>query len=185
VGELKLLLQNVTLQVDKDDKWLWNVEASHVFSVRSAYNLITAQQPTASSVAAFVIWNRDVPQKVGLFAWRLFRDRLSTKDNLLMRGVITNESRLCVVACDSEKNTAHLCLHCPFFGSVWYHIYRWLGISTASPLRVGGHFNQFIFVGGVSKARRSILHVIWFASVWEIWKERNNRQFKGKECTVV
>ena len=47
------------------------------------------------------------------------------------------------------------------------------------------HFNQFIFVDGVTKARRSILHVIWFASVWEIWKEKNNRQFKGKECTIV
>ena len=38
VGELCLLLQNVTLQVEKEDKWLWNLEKSNVYSVRSAYN---------------------------------------------------------------------------------------------------------------------------------------------------
>jgi len=28
VGELILLLQNMTLQVNKDDKWLWTLETS-------------------------------------------------------------------------------------------------------------------------------------------------------------
>jgi len=96
------------------------METSRVFSVRSAYIMITTQQPTASLVVVSVIWNRDVPLKVGLFAWQLFRDRLSTKDNLLRRGVITNDSRLCVAGCASEENAAHLFLHCPFFGSPWY-----------------------------------------------------------------
>jgi len=50
---------------------------------------------------------------------------------------------------------------------------------------VGDRFNQFIFVGGVAKARRSILQVIWFAFAWKIWKERNNGLFKAKECTIV
>jgi len=34
-----------------------------------------------------------------LFAWRLFRDRLPTKDNLLRRGVIDQASRTCVAGC--------------------------------------------------------------------------------------
>jgi len=37
-----------------------------------------------------------VPLKVVVFAWRLFRDRLPTKDNLLRRGVINHDSRMCV-----------------------------------------------------------------------------------------
>lgn len=29
--------------------------------------------------------------------------------------------------------------------------------------------------------RQSLLNVIWFATVWELWKERNNIIFKSKE----
>ena len=51
-GELILLLQNVNLQVDKEDKWLWALESSHVFTVRSAYKLLSFQPPLDSLVAA-------------------------------------------------------------------------------------------------------------------------------------
>ena len=47
------------------------------------------------------------------------------------------------------------------------------------------HFNQFSYSGDVSKVRRSIIQVIWFASIWEISKERNNRIFTDKECSVI
>jgi len=69
------------------------------FSVRSAYNWLTVQLSIASSVAASSIWNKDVPLKVSVFAWWLFRDRLPTKDNLLSRRVIPLDSRLCVAGC--------------------------------------------------------------------------------------
>ena len=185
VRELKLLLHNVTLQVNKADMWLLNLETSHDYSVRSAYNLLTVQPPAGATVACTSIWNKDVPLKVVLFAWRLFRDRLPTKDDLLRRGVIPNDSRMCVARCGSEETSNHLLLHCPFFGSVWHYISRWMGMSTVTPLCVGGHFNQFTFVGSFAKARRAILHVLWYATAWEIWKERNNKLFKGTQCPIV
>jgi len=96
VGEFILLLHGVSLQVDNTDKWLWTLETSHVFSVRSAYNFLTFQPSTVLPVAVSSLWNKDIPLKVVMFAWRLFRDRLPTKDNLLRRGVIHHEARLCV-----------------------------------------------------------------------------------------
>jgi hypothetical protein len=33
--------------------------------------------------------------------------------------------------------------------------------------------------------RHLISQVIWFATVREIWKERNNRLFNDKECSVI
>lgn len=48
VEELCLLLQNMTLQVDKEDRWLWRLESSNVFTVRSAYK---------------VFWHKDIPLK--------------------------------------------------------------------------------------------------------------------------
>jgi len=85
VREFILLLHGVTLQVDRIDRWLWSLETSHVYSVRSAYNLLTFQPSTVSRVAVSPLWNKDIPLKVVLFAWRLFRDKLPIKDNLLRR----------------------------------------------------------------------------------------------------
>ena len=68
--ELILLLFNVNLQVEKNDRWLWTLESSNIFTVRSAYNFITFQPPLASWVDASHLWHKDVPLKVVLFAWR-------------------------------------------------------------------------------------------------------------------
>lgn len=83
--------------------------------------------------------------------------------------------------CGSLESSNHLFLHCNFFGSVWHFIHRWLGLSVATPFQVPDHFNLFSFSGGTTKVHRSILQAIWFAAVWEIWKERDNRLFNVKE----
>ena len=184
VGELILLLGTVSLQVNREDRWLWTLENSHAFSVRSLYNFLTLQPPAEQPDDASSIWHKDVPLKVVLFAWRLIRDRLPTKDNLLRRGVIHFDSRLCGAGCGTNETSYHLFLHCNFLGTVWHSLYRWIGISVANPFSVSDHFHQFGFCGGIARRRRSILQVIWFATVWKIWKERNNRLFNGKECPV-
>ena len=111
-----LVLHNVTLQVDKDDKWLWTLESSHTFSVCKVYNFLTIQPRIASSVVASSLWHKDVPLKVVLFAWRLFWDRLPTKDNLLRRGVIDHDSRECVAGCGSVESSYHFSYIVIFLG---------------------------------------------------------------------
>jgi len=83
------------------------------------------------------------------------------------------------------KTTTHLFLHCSTFDSVWQYLLRWLGFSTALPLGVIDHFNQFSLDDGTVKARGAILQVNWFATTWEIWKERNNRLFNGKQSSIL
>ena len=185
LGEMLLLLHNVILQVDKDDSWIWTLESSNVFSVRSAYRFLIEHPVVDSPVTVSDLWHKDVPSKVVLFSWRLFCDRLPTKDNLHHRGVLDSVSTFCVAGCDAVESSQHLFLHCNTFGSVCHFIYSWLGISAVVPAQVLAHFNQFNISGGIVKKRRSISQVIWFATVWEIWKERNNRLFNNKACSVI
>ena len=64
VGELTLLLHNVFLQVDKDDRWLWSLDTSKAYTVRSAYNFLITQHPIAHPVGVPSPWHKDVPLKV-------------------------------------------------------------------------------------------------------------------------
>ena len=68
MGELCLLLQNVTLLVDKEDIWIWNFEKSNAYTVRSAYNCQTAQLPAVAPVDVKMLWLNNVPLKVVVFA---------------------------------------------------------------------------------------------------------------------
>ena len=185
LGELCLLLQNVILQVNKEEKWIWNLEKSNAYSVRSAYTCQSAQIPIVDPVELKLLWQKIVSLKVVVFVWRLLRNRLSTKDNLRRRGVLHTGSCQCVSSCDSMETVNHLCLHCSLFGTVRNCILYWIGLSTAVPLNVSDHFTQFCFDGGKSQVQHTILIVIWFANVWEIWKERNNKIFNDKECSIM
>jgi len=134
VGELTLLLHNVHLQVHRVDRWLWTIESSNVFSFQNAYNYLTVHPPLVSLVPAASLWHKDVPLKVVLFAWRLFRDRLPKEQFFHRRGVLDR-------GCGSIESSQHLFLHCNIFGVVWHFIYRWLGISAVIPAQVQNHFN--------------------------------------------
>jgi len=132
--------------------------------VPSAYKLLTIQPPSVSVVSTSSFWNKDVPLKVVLFAWRLFCDRLPTKNNFIRRGVITYEARLCTAGCGSDETSDHLFLHCNIYGTIWNYIYRWLNVSTVFPLSVGDHFIQFTALGGLARVHQSILQVLWLAT---------------------
>jgi len=173
-----------TLQVDRCDRWQWRLDTSSTNIVRSAYNFINANVPVDLAMPASYLWHKDVPLKVVLFVWCLFRDRLPTKDNLFRRHVIAFDAQSCVGGCGEVETSSHLFFHCNLFGSVWNHILRWLGLSAVWPYDVANHYYQFGFICGVAKSRRSILQVIWFATVWKIWKERNNRIFNDKICSI-
>lgn len=155
LGDLRLLLQNVTLQVLREDRWNWRLEPSNIYSVCSAYNFLNVQAPLDHMVAVSSLWPKDVPLKVVLFVWRLFCDRLPTKDNLHRQRVLENDAQICVGGCGMIETSAHLFLHCNLFSSVWIPILRWFGVSAVLPFNLADHFNQFSFLGGASKQGRS------------------------------
>ena len=68
LGDLRLLLQNVTVQVDRIGRRLWRLETSSVYTVRSAYNFLNANVPVDLQEPVSSLWHKDVPLKVILFA---------------------------------------------------------------------------------------------------------------------
>ncbi|WJX67068.1 hypothetical protein P8452_51564 [Trifolium repens] len=85
LGELKSVLVNSILQPDVLDRWVWQHDPDGGYSVRGAYKILTAQGDLDMTVTSDLIWHQQVPLKVSVMAWRLLRNRLPTKDNLLIR----------------------------------------------------------------------------------------------------
>jgi len=182
--ECRLLLLTVVLQDTSNDVWTWLPDPGVGYSVRRAYRILTSSLPdnqNAPLVCADHLWRRDIPLKVSVFVWRLFRNRLPTKVNLFHRGVIHNEAQMCVSGCGLHECSDHLFLLCNHFGKVWHLVRQWLGVYIVDPPTLVDHFIQFGTSAGFSKARCSFMRLIWFATSWVIWKERNARLFWTKE----
>ncbi|MCH80569.1 70 kDa peptidyl-prolyl isomerase [Trifolium medium] len=130
------------------------------------------------------LWHKQVPAKVSVLAWRLVRNRLPTKDNLVAHHIIHPDSQFCVTGCGGLETTHHLLLSCLVFAPLWRLVRAWIGISTTDPNTLQDHLVQFTYSVGGSQSRRSFMQLIWLCCIWVVWNERNNRVFKAKEATL-
>ncbi|XP_024636608.1 uncharacterized protein [Medicago truncatula] len=160
-------------------RWVWLPDPIQGYTVRGSYHLLTSKDVPLRDPATSLIWHKQVPLKVSLFAWRLLRDRLPTKVNLVHRRVIDTEAAMCVTDCGMSETAQHLFLSCDVFSSLWPLVRHWLGIVGVDTNVLLDHFLQFVNLSGGGKAARDFLQLIWLLCVWVLWNERNNRLFKN------
>ena len=116
--ECRTLLLDVSLFPNVSDRWVWLPDPTDGYTVRGAYNLLTTQDHSGEASVSDLVWHKQVPLKVSVFAWRLLRDRLPTKTNLMARRVLTADMSLCVAGCNQPETAQHLFLQCDTFGSL-------------------------------------------------------------------
>jgi hypothetical protein len=124
-------------------QWLWWYDPGSGYGVRCVDNLLTRRVAPAVEMTD-LIWYKQVPLKVSVFAWRLLRNRLPTRDNLVRRHIIPHDAQLCVTGCGGVETAHHMFLSCPVLASLWCLVRNWVGISSADPFQIQDHFVQFV-----------------------------------------
>jgi len=76
----------------------------------------------------------------------MLKERLPTKSNLAIRGIISSEARLCVAGCGHVEDTTHLFLSYPTFGAIWPLVRAWLGFDGADSQVISDHFLHLLIV---------------------------------------
>ncbi|GAU31199.1 hypothetical protein TSUD_210560 [Trifolium subterraneum] len=156
------------LVAQSSDRWQWQPVPDTGYTVRGAYQLLTTHDSVPMDDAEHLIWHPQVPMKVSVFVWRLLRDRLPSKSNLITRGILPPAAYYCVSRCGVAESAQHLFILCSTFGSLWTLVSSWIDISAVDPISIRDHFVQFTHSAGGSRARRSFLQLIWLASVWVV-----------------
>jgi hypothetical protein len=153
--------------------------------VRGAYQILTTQAAPVHDETRDLVWRKQVPLKVSILAWRLLRDRLPRKQNMLRCGIIQPAAIHCVAGCGNNESLIHMFIHYDFFGALWQHVRNWLGISEADPYNIHAHLIQFTNAIGTSRTRRSFMQLLWLLCVWILWNERNNRLFNNVQTPMI
>jgi hypothetical protein len=177
--ECTILLLNVVLQAHVHDRWKWLPDPTQGSSVRGAYHFLTFADGPLGRERIDNVWHNHIPLKVSLFVLCLLRNHLPTRDNLVRQRVINNELVSCLAGCGVLEEADHLFLGCIMLISVWSLVWQWLQISSINSCVLCDHFYHFCHMAGMPRSSHSFFKVIWFACVWNIWKERNNRVFNN------
>ncbi|XP_057810311.1 uncharacterized protein LOC131024792 [Salvia miltiorrhiza] len=154
----------------KKDKWTWKATKDGEFSTKSAYQIIATtitEEPTTNTPVDLLatVWKSPIPHKAKVHAWRCLRNRLATCDNLIKRNVAVNvEESWCNGCVASEETANHLFLHCHKVQQVWDEIQKWIGISSARPMKLEQHYNWFIHLGKGKKSG-NMLKAVWICTV--------------------
>jgi hypothetical protein len=88
VTECSVLLHDIVLQDHLLDRWRWLLDPFTGYTVKGTYHFLTTVDAPPDRGMFDDVWHMQAPLKVSLFAWRLLRNRLPTKDNLVRRRVL-------------------------------------------------------------------------------------------------
>ncbi|KAI5427094.1 hypothetical protein KIW84_032500 [Lathyrus oleraceus] len=93
--ELMQLLFEDRPNIESSETFLWSHGPLNCFSVKYCYDRllqsgcqVTLESAPKTTLA--ILWHTKIPMKVKFFGWRLIINRLLTRSNLVVKGVVTN-----------------------------------------------------------------------------------------------
>ncbi|XP_044367523.1 uncharacterized protein [Triticum aestivum] len=117
------------------------------------------------------IWKSKVTMKIKVFGWLLLFDRLNKRNMLKRRHYNIGDNYTCLLcASPPEETLEHLFFTCPFSQDCWTHLnISWLtqGSRLHCIEEAKTMWNKPMFMD------------IFLQDAWSIWKERNNKHFRG------
>ncbi|GJQ97566.1 reverse transcriptase domain, reverse transcriptase zinc-binding domain protein [Tanacetum coccineum] len=151
------------------------------FSVARAWDCI---RPRCNEVDWFhVVWFSHRIPRHAIHLWLAIKRKLKTQDTLRQWDVSSNTdlNLLKCPLCDMQPDSHdHLFFECVFSLQVWEHVKRFTGIPNI-PYNLSSIVDFLIPLAKMRSARSVIAKLIFAASCYFIWQERNYRLFKKKK----
>ncbi|GJR26972.1 RNA-directed DNA polymerase, eukaryota, reverse transcriptase zinc-binding domain protein [Tanacetum coccineum] len=92
VSELSRLIGTLILTSEQQDGWRWKLNPNGKFTVNNLSKLIDIAILGSNVMSYKVDWNWFVLKKVNICIWRAVNDRLPTRANLLLRGLMMHRT---------------------------------------------------------------------------------------------
>ncbi|XP_050211464.1 uncharacterized protein LOC126661653 [Mercurialis annua] len=146
-------------------------------------NKVSGQLQSQLNLGIFIpsIWKLNILPRIQFFMWLVAWDRISCNASLGARGIL-NPSLIGCSVCHIEETSSHILLHCSFAWNLWCFIFSKCGIIWVSPYTTESFFilwNDFSL-----NAYKDLWKLIWFFCVWELWKARSRRVFRGDSTQI-
>ncbi|XP_058734072.1 uncharacterized protein LOC131605774 [Vicia villosa] len=188
---LHLMLIGRNTIMEGRDKVSWGGSSEGLFSVASCYVFLAGHRypfgpSNRSDVVLDLIWKVHVSFKIKAFGWRIFVNRLPTKDLLTVRGVPLSVENLKCAFCGSfPESCDHSFFKCDMVNVVWREMALWVGKPVGGMEEVGlSSFMDWYLFCKKKKVKEGKCGVIWLAILWIFWLTRNGMCFRNEGWVV-
>ncbi|GJR55734.1 RNA-directed DNA polymerase, eukaryota [Tanacetum coccineum] len=175
-NELSDMLQSVSL-MPYSDRWVWSLEGSGEFSVASIRKIIDDNR--LSTVDTKTLWNKCVPIKVNILAWKIQTEALPTRFNISRRG-IDIDSILCSICECVVESARHVFFSCSLVRQILGKVCSWwdiMHIDVNSYVEWVNWMNSLRLKSKSKLMIEGVFYVVW----WHVWTFRNKLLFEDKK----
>ncbi|CAN1760424.1 Putative ribonuclease H protein At1g65750 [Linum perenne] len=151
------------------DDWVWGLEKSGMFSIRSAYNIICNHEFAQNPNLWKTVWRWKGPNRITHFLWLAAKEKLLTNEARSRRGLcLGGDCRWCS---GEAESTAHVLRDCNFAKAFWQAIGDFDLNTPDWQLNLSEWFQAFL--ASDNGLRFGI-------GCWFLWRARNERIFAGQ-----
>jgi hypothetical protein len=143
------------------------------YSTKDAYYALDDSQGQ-HDVHGQRIWGSKVPNKVKIFSWLYFKDRLSTRTNLFAKNILDDE--ICERCLEAVEDMHHVFFECHISAGVWSK----LNLNTVANLSDIDVWNATVPIRLDAKLWPFVLQTI----LWRLWDARNGAIFRHETPSV-
>uniref|UniRef100_A0A803Q3C6 RNase H type-1 domain-containing protein n=1 Tax=Cannabis sativa TaxID=3483 RepID=A0A803Q3C6_CANSA len=162
------------------DSWRWLGEPNGLFSIKSAYHIITRRRYGATPSGIWkIIWNNSIHARLKFLWWQIITNALPTRERIAM--ALNLQSTLCPICNKERESSFHLFWNCDYASAAWFGS-LW-GIRTN--LCPSQNWEEWMDWFGCMRNRPPNLSFIEFMTgalcIFEvIWKMRNELIHNGQ-----
>ncbi|GJT37282.1 hypothetical protein Tco_0937147 [Tanacetum coccineum] len=131
-----------------------------------------------------VVWFNNCVPRFSLLLWTVIHGKLKTQDLLRHWDVNTRLVSSCSLCGDQPDSNNHLFFKCGYSTQVWDHMKDLAALSNV----VGGYKDVVDFLSSYANRRSCksvIAKLVFSASVYYIWHERNARLFSNQKRSSI
>ncbi|XVE48701.1 hypothetical protein DITRI_Ditri01bG0023300 [Diplodiscus trichospermus] len=169
-----ILQLNATLLRDDheaEDKFMWGLNSSGHFSVKSAYMSLRQNFGEVCDDLWRQIWRIKAPQRVHVFIWLALHGRLMTNEERVKRSLTSNS--YCSLCNQHPELVLHALRDCTAASSLWMSILGINGRNAIYSLSLKDWFAKN-FNGSVHDVLQEGWDARFALTIWWIWKWRCN-----------
>ncbi|XP_021986536.1 uncharacterized protein LOC110882973 [Helianthus annuus] len=165
------------------EAWKWRSDLNGAFSIKQVRLDLELASVESDNNDFIFGWNSWPPPKVNYLLWRALIGKIASRVGLVRRGIPLLDCS-CPRCGMNAEDPDYIFFNCIWSRSVWWNMLIWMRINF--PVEISNIKDLFGFIQnrpGSSKWKR-VVYTVALATVWWIWKARNEMVFERRFIPV-